>query len=496
VNKGSVNRFFRRKSVWAVLYTVYLALILLSVQAFIAEISVDTVRKGMDVKYDFYLTFQNDGITSHYDVTRHDDAAPGMIDLTYWTQDNRLDINDIKNIKSLKIDVQSMFDDEAIWVFKNQPGDIANMWKDYWYTSGDGIFTINFNIDVNESLANLTFTKFPEPVSVLVNNQEWWETDTKYTITGTGDDRDITIRSIPSGSTTVIIYFKAANRLPVPSFTMKPAQHADVYENIIFNASASYDPDGDDLTFIWDFGDDSQDSLMVASHNYSRPGTYTIKLTVRDDRVPFGEAWIEKNITISYGAQDDFDEDGLRDVWEWENFKTLNETSEGDSDGDGYPNALEQDAGTDPGDNTAYNEDYDNDGLPDLWEWQYFETIEHDQDYDPDNDGAGLKDEYEAQTDPTNETSKPSKKEIVEPEGPQGIIIAGAVIAVIIVVVIIILTMFIRNQKIRKKEEEKISDMEEKIAKMKKMGLPTRDLEKVLKEAKSEGKMKEDEEED
>ena len=55
-------------------------------------------------------------------------------------------------------------------------------------------------------------------------------------------------------------------------------------------------------------------------HKYSKPEVYTIGLTVRDDAEPFGEDSIQKSITVRYGAEDDFDSDGLRDIWEWENF--------------------------------------------------------------------------------------------------------------------------------------------------------------------------------
>ncbi len=49
-----------------------------------------------------------------------------------------------------------------------------------------------------------------------------------------------------------------------------------------FTASASSDPDGDRLTFTWDFGDGSKMQGENVTHAYSREGSYNIRLTVDD----------------------------------------------------------------------------------------------------------------------------------------------------------------------------------------------------------------------
>ncbi|MBN2354876.1 PKD domain-containing protein [candidate division KSB1 bacterium] len=52
---------------------------------------------------------------------------------------------------------------------------------------------------------------------------------------------------------------------------------------IIFDGSASVDPDGDPLTFTWDFGDGSKHSQGVhVLHHYQQGGTYPVILTVDD----------------------------------------------------------------------------------------------------------------------------------------------------------------------------------------------------------------------
>ncbi|MCM8778659.1 MAG: PKD domain-containing protein, partial [Candidatus Omnitrophica bacterium] len=66
---------------------------------------------------------------------------------------------------------------------------------------------------------------------------------------------------------------------------------ADAGENLvccvgvenIFDASASLDPDGDVLSYFWDFGDGTKGEGVKVKHSYTQPGTYSVILTVRDN---------------------------------------------------------------------------------------------------------------------------------------------------------------------------------------------------------------------
>ncbi len=52
---------------------------------------------------------------------------------------------------------------------------------------------------------------------------------------------------------------------------------------VVFNASASNDPDGSIANYSWTFGDDTEWFGQVVTHIYSANGTYATKLTVTDN---------------------------------------------------------------------------------------------------------------------------------------------------------------------------------------------------------------------
>jgi PKD repeat protein len=53
-------------------------------------------------------------------------------------------------------------------------------------------------------------------------------------------------------------------------------------EPISFDGTASHDPDGDPITYLWSFGDGSTGSGPTPTHVYAALGTYQVKLVVND----------------------------------------------------------------------------------------------------------------------------------------------------------------------------------------------------------------------
>ena len=73
------------------------------------------------------------------------------------------------------------------------------------------------------------------------------------------------------------------NRAPIASFNVAPTTGpSPLFVEV--NASSSIDPDGDILTYTWDFGDGSFGSGATQTHTYEADGQHTIRLTVTDSQ--------------------------------------------------------------------------------------------------------------------------------------------------------------------------------------------------------------------
>ena len=73
-----------------------------------------------------------------------------------------------------------------------------------------------------------------------------------------------------------------SNQAPNVLFSFAPSE-GDAPLAVDFDASASTDPDGDIVSYAWDFGDDETGEGESASHTYAEAGTYTVTLTLTDN---------------------------------------------------------------------------------------------------------------------------------------------------------------------------------------------------------------------
>jgi len=119
------------------------------------------------------------------------------------------------------------------------------------------------------------------------------------------------------------------NRSPNATFT-ESAETVYTGEPIIFDASTSFDPDGNITSYSWNFGDGTDATGVTVNHAYEHDGVYTVTLTVTDDdggtasksatktvsnRSPI--ALFTENATIvdideliRFNASDSYDQDG------------------------------------------------------------------------------------------------------------------------------------------------------------------------------------------
>jgi PKD repeat protein len=73
---------------------------------------------------------------------------------------------------------------------------------------------------------------------------------------------------------------------------------------ILFDGSASADPNGDALTFSWDFGDGAMGDGVSPSHTYAADGVYTVMLVVNDGAFDSDPAMTTVEITTPVEQSD------------------------------------------------------------------------------------------------------------------------------------------------------------------------------------------------
>jgi len=107
-------------------------------------------------------------------------------------------------------------------------------------------------------------------------------------------------------------------------------------EGVMFNASASYDPDGNVTNYTWDFGDGKKGYEKIVNHSYAVYGEYTVTLKVEDNDFCFNSTTtsvfvnavptinIEENVkeiytneNTTFGASA-YDPDGWIVTYEWD----------------------------------------------------------------------------------------------------------------------------------------------------------------------------------
>ncbi len=139
----------------------------------------------------------------------------------------------------------------------------------------------------------------------------------KYDLPGTYQavltvqDDSSTLSASASESLSVII-----NDPPVPKFVTENSEHQTKNrfapgETVYFDASESYDSDGNIILYSWDFRDNvgsgpgpEPASGVKVTHIYNKPGTYQVILTVQDDSETISSTSSEKLSVIVNHAPD------------------------------------------------------------------------------------------------------------------------------------------------------------------------------------------------
>lgn len=111
--------------------------------------------------------------------------------------------------------------------------------------------------------------------------------------------RTVQLRLLPPG---VVRPPAPPNQSPVPQFTFAPTAPA-ILNTVVFDASGTHDegvPCLSACTYSWEFGDGETGTGIFASHVYRAPGTYQVRLTVKDAQGASGLSALP--ITVGGGA--------------------------------------------------------------------------------------------------------------------------------------------------------------------------------------------------
>jgi len=92
----------------------------------------------------------------------------------------------------------------------------------------------------------------------------------------------VTDRRGARATASIAIVVRGSNAPPVAAFSVSPSP-AFPNQTIRFDAGASYDPDGEIVSYAWDFGDGATGAGALASYRYGALGTYEVALTIRDN---------------------------------------------------------------------------------------------------------------------------------------------------------------------------------------------------------------------
>ncbi|MEO0733117.1 MAG: PKD domain-containing protein, partial [Bacteroidota bacterium] len=160
--------------------------------------------------------------------------------------------------------------------------------NDAYFLPNTSINVLATAADADGSLLSVTLDVDGSPL-VLTDNGNgtytatWTPTSTgTYTLTATATDDDgLTTSSLALVNIVNTLPDDGQNTPPVASFEADPTSGFAPL-NVEFSAFYSYDPDGDELTYTWDFQDGHFHYGMMTADVFLEPGVYTATLTVDD----------------------------------------------------------------------------------------------------------------------------------------------------------------------------------------------------------------------
>ncbi len=341
----------------------------------------------------------------------NEDAVYAMVETTLFCMDTS---NSMSNEIKIRLMIDNVNDAPEILTVNNEVPVKQGVLKKVVFTEETGIygleddlFTISISaldIDPRDSIifrsSDPSFQFYPDAMDEFTGNFTMRPTQEMvgiHTVIFTVTDED-------GDTDSVTVEYEIVNTNDAPTgFTVDWDTSVDLLtgNNITFFVEDMEDPDGDDLTVFWDFGDNTEIvEGDTVSHFFANDQSYIITVTIKD---PSGSKLVKtKTITI-------------------------------------YPQVIPE---PDP------DLDTDGDGIPDIWEDENgLNKLVPDATLDPDKDGFTNFEEYQANTSPINENDHPIK-EVSSDAGFDPIWIALIVMAfIVLAAVAFFIFAFMRNPK-------------------------------------------------
>jgi len=188
-----------------------------------------------------------------------------------------------------------------------------------------------------------------------------YELPGEYTarLTVTDDDgaKDLTIQTIQVDQAAITASFVAN-----PTSGESPL-------SVDFDASGSFDPDGQSITYAWSFGDGSTGTGVVAKHTYYTAAIYAVLLTVRN------ESGDEDQATVTIAVSEAATPGNAKPNAEFTSTPNVGETpftvsfdASGSSDSDGYITSYQWTFGDgESGSGASTSHTYDDSGTHEVW---------------------------------------------------------------------------------------------------------------------------------
>ena len=160
--------------------------------------------------------------------------------------------------------------------------------------------TYVYNVEATDPDGDiLTYSLITKPMGMTINpatgSIKWTpKTEGNYAVVVKVSDGDF---YIIQSFTIVVSESPVVNQTPVASFTASPTSGV-LHLEVFFNASGSYDPDGNILSYEWDFKDGNVGSGKIINHTFTSTGNYDVKLTVTGNEGATDS--VTKSITVTY----------------------------------------------------------------------------------------------------------------------------------------------------------------------------------------------------